>query len=658
MAKRSFFWNLAKDTTANVIIISAAALVPLVAMVGGGVDASRYYMTTSRLQAACDAGALAARRAMDQDDFQSQHRTIANNFFDQNYEDGQFGIENLSRTYNGDADGKVTGTATGELPTSLMSIFGYDEFDVSVSCEADINISNTDIVFVLDNTGSMQCAPDESSCSINFGSNPSDSKLRDLQSAAKSFYDTVSAATSSSAQVRYGFVPYSSQVNVGNILYAADSSWMATSATYQSREANWENYSEWEPTGGATVSSVSFNNGYWYQYADYDWDTGYNSSSCAAQEPADIPEVVPSDISGGTLISTSGGDPRTATYQNSNALIEYWEGFTYYYGGSSGWCAIGYYIYDYRADVTYTVTEEEVFYNYFDDYTYKPVTFDLSTLYDDNSVGLPTGYQGANENHSWGGCIEEADTVATDNFEPIPAGAYDLDIDLVPSNDAERWKPWLPTAVYYRYTDGSYPWYGASYWRTADYDSTEDKYTVQDYYGNPACPRESQRLEEMTETEFDTYIDSLSAWGATYHDYGMIWGARFISPDGIFAAANTSAPNGDAISRHIVFMTDGVQSTAQTVYGFYGIEYWDRHITSDGSQSQMSDRHAKRFQAACEAARNKNISIWVVAFGTSLTQNLIDCATSGRAYQASDSDELDDAFTEIAEKIAALRLTA
>ena len=62
--RQSFLRSLLHDRTANTIVISAAAMIPLMAMVGGGVDASRYYMTASRMQAACDAGALAARRAM------------------------------------------------------------------------------------------------------------------------------------------------------------------------------------------------------------------------------------------------------------------------------------------------------------------------------------------------------------------------------------------------------------------------------------------------------------------------------------------------------------------------------------------------------------------------------------------------------------------
>ena len=54
----------------------------------------------------------------------------------------------------------------------------------------------------------------------------------------------------------------------------------------------------------------------------------------------------------------------------------------------------------------------------------------------------------------------------------------------------------------------------------------------------------------------------------------------------------------------------------------------------------------------------KTSTVWVVAFGTTLSQNLIDCASPGRAYSAQDNAALNSAFREIAQKIAALRLTS
>ena len=46
-----------------------------------------------------------------------------------------------------------------------------------------------------------------------------------------------------------------------------------------------------------------------------------------------------------------------------------------------------------------------------------------------------------------------------------------------------------------------------------------------------------------TATAFDDYVDRLHpANGNTYHDIGLIWGARLESPTGIFSADNALTP--------------------------------------------------------------------------------------------------------------------
>jgi len=56
--------RLAHNTSGNVLAIMAAAFVPLAGLIGGGVDMTRIYITKTRLQQACDAGALAGRKVM------------------------------------------------------------------------------------------------------------------------------------------------------------------------------------------------------------------------------------------------------------------------------------------------------------------------------------------------------------------------------------------------------------------------------------------------------------------------------------------------------------------------------------------------------------------------------------------------------------------
>ncbi|MBI1401710.1 MAG: hypothetical protein GC147_00665 [Porphyrobacter sp.] len=656
--RRSFLQSLLNDVTANTIAICAAALIPLVAMIGGGVDASRYYMTASRMQAACDAGALAARRAMTDDTFTAEHRQIGLNFFDQNFSQGMFGVENGTRDYTSDGEGVVTGTASGVLPTSLMGAFGFNSFNISVTCSAEINISNSDIMFVLDVTGSMADCPDGTRCNSGAGS-----KIVALRDAVMNFYDTVEAATSASAQIRYGVVPYSQQVNVG---FSIPTQYMASRNTYQSRVAMFKDEPYLEGEGGVKVGDMTV-------YSDQDewlprstsdfgstnWDNyRFRNRNNHPTRPNSTDSTRCSNMTG-----------RTYTVGN-----EVWEvmSSSYVLGafswGDMTWRAACYgRVRKTRpAQVSDLVNPVTKYRQVFDKYRYCPVdtddatpcdvnnpagspagweTVDLSTLYDDNQIDLPTGSQGAMQTHTWDGCIEEPSTVQTDNYSPIPPNAYDLNINLVPTSEEQKWKPALRNAVWKR-EDGSGNQLG---WLEQDWDENRPGYT---------CPRAAFRLREIPRADLQTYVNSLNASGNTYHDIGMLWGARFISPRGLFAADNITAPNGDAIARHIVFMTDGEQVNNVENYSTHGIEWWDRRITGDGNSSREFNRRASRLQAICRAARQENITVWVVAFGTTLTQNLIDCASPGRAFQANDSATLNARFQEIAQKIAALRLTS
>lgn len=589
---KSFMRALLRDPTANTIVISAAALVPLMAMVGGGVDASRYYMASARLQAACDAGALAARRAMTTSAFTTAHQTIANNFFDNNFPVGSFETTNRVRTYTATSRGIVNGSATATLPATIMNAFGYTSFNLAATCSADVNISNTDIMFVLDVTGSM--------AATDAGNGMS--RIQALRNAVMNFYDTVKESTSASAQVRFGAVPYSMSVNVLNVLPRTH---LTSSHTYQTRR--WinepiSNQEEWIPRNLGTFPNPT----------EADQRFNNNSNGTAMSSEVNLCE------------NTNRG-----TFRRGEIIYEI-SGNKYTLNAFSGSSSA-----TNRAGCRATVRRTTMV------YSYEPRTFDVSGFRTGGTVTTNTGVNGADVTHTWNGCIEEADTVTTGTFNPVPTDAFDLNINLVPTTDAQRWKPALPGVMYLR------P--GTAIVRT----------DVEDYpRPSRSCSSPSFRLTDISRANLQTFVDNLVPTGNTYHDIGMIWGARLISPNGLFAADNTSAPNGDPISRHIVFMSDGQLEPSLTVYGMYGIERQDRRISGDGNGTTQLNRHAARFQVACRAAKNENITVWVVAFGTALTQALRDCASPGRAYQANDSAALEAAFQEIAQKIAALRLTS
>lgn len=648
---RALLARLAGDTRANVMVLAAVALVPLIVVIGSAIDVSRYQMAQTRLQNACDSGALAARKLMTTDTMTTAARNQGLAFFDHNFPAGTFGVTNLTRDFSADSSGVVGGTASARLPTSLMQMFGFARFDLAVDCTAEVNISNTDIVFVLDVTGSMNCPDDGSSCpnGNNNNTEAANARIRGLRTAVMSFYDTVEAATSSAAQVRYGVVPYSSGINVGHSIPAQ---YMATSAAYQTRVPQ---YTTTTTTVSVTVNSLSnrgtktFHSRWYNPNGEWSVVTQSQCDAKAASSTLGSTDVyVANSIQANTvqvLSESWNGDLRTRTITARATFQE---------GVPTAWynflwvpkCFIDVVYNHYPADMNATIVERIS--TAFSSWNYEQATWNVGAMVTNGAVTLPTGASGANQTHTWDGCIEEAGTTTSTSLNPLPATAYDLDINLVPNGNAQKWKPTLPGAVYLRYS---------GYNATLNTVNTTGNQTLASYY----CPKAASRLTEYDRTGLESYLsyaNGFRALGSTYHDIGMVWGARFISPNGLFAADNSTAPNGDPISRHIVFMTDGELSTNDTVYTPYGIHWWDRRVTASTTYADVQAAHEARFQAICRQAREENISIWVVAFGTTLTQNLIDCATPGRAYSATNAASLQTAFTQIAEKIAALRLTS
>ena len=67
-----------------------------------------------------------------------------------------------------------------------------------------------------------------------------------------------------------------------------------------------------------------------------------------------------------------------------------------------------------------------------------------------------------------------------------------------------------------------------------------------------------------------------------------------------------------------------------------------------------------RTEALCTAIKNKNITLWVITFGSlSSTTNtrMTACATTGRYFNATNAATLQATFKSIADQISQLRLT-
>ncbi|HEX5183142.1 MAG TPA: TadE/TadG family type IV pilus assembly protein [Allosphingosinicella sp.] len=654
--RRGLLARLRRDERGNTLAMMAAALIPMIGMVGSAVDISRAYLVKTRLQQACDAGVLAARRTMTGQSVanDTNAKTQATNFFNINLKTGAYGATVTPITVSdvaaadGTASGTIDGTASATVPTILMKIFGKTTITMTATCEAELQVSNQDVMFVLDVTGSMDCPAATPSCTNNNGVEATNSKIGAVRTGVVSFYDTLSRAMTGGSQLRIGFVPYSSNVNVGKLLPAAD---LVDSWTYQSRQKTLVNYS----TSNSYNSWTTTSTGAWSSWSTSSTNTNVQQSSCSTPSSTTVNGST-TETSGTTTTDSSGVKTTPLTDTRTDTDSQYQSSWvktgTDRFGRSIGTCTIQVQTRTRTEQRTGTQTQTP---NY--TWTYEPVTYDTSQYKLGNSVTTTTGSNQTDVSSTWDGCIEERQTVSNATFSTIPSDAYDLQIDLLPTDDTTKWKPAWETVIYGR------P--GLSAVTDTDNGSTNN---LNDYFHPTssntyyACPKAAQRLAVMSHDDVYNYVNAsdFKAIGGTYHDVGMLWGARLLSPTGIFSADNATAPNGEPINRNIVFMTDGDMAPNPNIYGLYGYEMLDRRVSGTSNTPTASDlksRHNSRFSAICTAIKNLNITIWVIAYDQTMTTELQNCASPGKSFYAADDASLNTALQTIAEQIAELRLS-
>lgn len=633
-----FIRQLHRNQSGNVMYLTAGLLMPIFAVIGAGVDLGQAYMAKTRLQQACDAGVLAGRRAMADGSYSSEAQTAADNMFQFNFPDDLYSSTGVDFTSSQRGASEVTATATATVNTMMMRMFGKEQIGITVNCTARLEVSNADIMFVLDTTGSM----------LETNAGDSVNKITALRTEVMNFFDTVTAAQSGTSILRFGVVPYSSNVNVGSALINANPDWVSDTTSEHSRTATWETTSS---SGPSTV---------WTEQSGFSFPSnssgetgvtigGKNSSTCPAT--THNPQYVDGSVISGptTSNSTTGTNPRTTTTTtdttyNSTKYRWRWRNSACREQGATGVR---------RKRVTSSITEQMTYHHMLRNFDVSAYKLASGTITD------PLGTNGANVTASWNGCIIERDTSPFDDAVSPPSDAYDLDIDLVPNSEETRWHASI--------RDFAFPRASSPSSSQSSSPSTMDTTTDIPSYGSnsnvsngwSACPSPVMKLTAMTSANrstLQTYVNNLVATGGTYHDVGMVWGARLASPTGLFASENATASNGMAISRHIIFMTDGQMAPNPGIFGFQGEEYLDGRVGST-STTELTARHNRRFLAACDAAKSHNITVWVVSFGETLNNNMRACASGDRAFQANNSSQLRQQFQAIASQITRLRLS-
>ena len=692
--------RLCNDQAGNTIAIMAAAVIPVIGLVGGSVDMSRIYLTQTRLQAACDAGALMGRKVMAGGawaDNSGRANTQALAAFNANFESGAYGTENIQRSFT-ELGGKVSGTASVDIPMTLMKVLGQEERTISVSCSAEMRIPNSDVMFVLDTTGSMD-NPVNSSESVS-ATNPV--KITELRKAVKCFYETltqknitdVSASqcgesadpvesASNTSQIRFGFVPYSINVNVGRLLPLE---YMADTWFYQTRRAN----TTVDPDNTYTLSapgtlsqagspSTDPTPGSWQNAANNVTISGttYLKTVSVSKAPLDCNAISwpPTQNTGPTTNGPYETSTDTPAYPATTTTSYYEKTVT---SGSTEYryipensqvsknkrCFLQRKVSssvtttEYTASRTVTWIPKTIFNNW----TYDRIEVDVSGLKNtgtnsyNSSITLPIGTSGANATINWDGCILERPTQknVTTWDTTATSAQKDMAIDLIPtsSDPTTLWGPRLKDVLYSR--SDSNGWTLNPVTTTSNFSRPTSGSTT------TACPSPSKLLEVWDPSVFQTYINNLTTDGYTFHDIGMLWGARLMSPTGIFAEHNAVA--NDNVQRHMIFMTDGDTNANPDALSAYNVPWFDRLQTDNApSTSTLNTLTDQRTAALCTAVKNMNITLWVISYGSDVNSttnaNLQACASPGKFFQYQPGVSLTTQFKQIAGQIAALRLT-
>ena len=228
----------------------ALLLIPIAGLMGAGVDFTRTYLVQARMQQACDAGALAGRRGMVGNTISAANRTEAFRYFGFNFPSGLMGTAALVQddvnaanrvTIALTQDGQLGMHATTVVPTTFLGVVGMADMRVTVDCVSEKFFVNTDIMLVLDTTGSMNCTiNDPGTCSQD--TEKTNSKMSNMRTALKKLYVDLESAQAAlqakNLRMRYGFVPYSLTVNVGKLIYAENAGYIRSSYQYRDNDNN------------------------------------------------------------------------------------------------------------------------------------------------------------------------------------------------------------------------------------------------------------------------------------------------------------------------------------------------------------------------------------------------------------------------------------
>lgn len=232
--------EMASNEDGVILVKTALMIIPLVGMLGIGIDMSRAYLYRAQLSGALDAAALAGGKAFHSPTRDEEIQTFFDLNFQPNYMGGSLGqleineLDSVKKT--------LTVSASGSIPASFMAIFGFETIPVNVTTETTSKTTGLQLVMVLDSTGSMR--------STSGGV----TRMSSLKDASNTLVDQLFGNETTSDKLEIAIVPYVTTVNVGHLL---DSNYIDHSSVPSSYTYNANNLLKWNGCVEARATNAS-----------------------------------------------------------------------------------------------------------------------------------------------------------------------------------------------------------------------------------------------------------------------------------------------------------------------------------------------------------------------------------------------------------------
>ena len=304
--------NFLANRAGNIGMTFAITIVPLMTLVGGGLDYSSAIVIRQKMATALDMAALAVGKAANLTDGEAM--AVAERVFQANLSAlDNVAVGQLQMTVT---PGVVNVAVSANMKTNFLGLVGINEVPINVQNQVVRANRKIELVMALDNTGSMS----------------NNGKMDAMKNAANELIEIMFMGADTSDKVKIGLVPFSQTVNVGS--QYRNASWMDVNGL---SSINGENFSP-KTHHFELLSRTS--NGSWggcVEARPAPYDTTDAEASSSTPDTLFVPYFAPDEPDSYYYINRYLSDNVSGTYEYRQSHTgKYLNATVYNSGGSKG----------------------------------------------------------------------------------------------------------------------------------------------------------------------------------------------------------------------------------------------------------------------------------------------------------------------------------